>query len=227
MKHSSWYRYDFSQDSDHLIVGFGSNRMFIDRENNKGWEWDNTLKYRFNDCKFNRLFVGDLNNSWWHTGYEGLSGYGPYALRDFLLEKTKESGATKTLYLGVSMGGYGAVLLGCLTNATKVMAFSPQTYLTEKRWIKSELHKKFKGYDIDESLTDLKRVLEKTNNHKTIYKIWYGKKNKNDSKAIKRISHIDNVFVNTVESKKHNVAKIVIDSGVFKKEIYEFLGVNL
>lgn len=224
---SSWYRYDFSQDSEHLIVGFGSIRMFVDRQNNKGWEWDNTFKYKFSNCKFNRMFIGDLNNSWWHTGYEGLPSYGPYALRDFLLEKIKESGATKTLYLGVSMGAYGAILFGCLTGATKVMAFSPQTYLTKHRWRKSELHRKFEGYEIDTSLTDLKIVLEEKNNYKTIYKIWYGEYNKPDDKAIKRISNIENVFINTVKSKRHNIAPIVIKSGIFKEEIYEFLGVHL
>ena len=108
---NSWYRYDFSNDSPYLIVGFGSVRMF-DRKKNKGFEWDNILKYKFNYLNFNRMFVGDINNSWWHTTYEGLDGYGPYVLKDFLCSKIKECGATKTLFLGVSMGGYGAILFG-------------------------------------------------------------------------------------------------------------------
>jgi len=188
----------------------------------KGFEWDNLLKYKFGDLKFNRLFIGDINNSWWHTNYEGLAGYGPYVLANFLNKKIKESGAIKTLYLGVSMGGYGAILFGCLTNATKVMAFSPQTALSEKRREK-QLNRKFEGYDIDESLTNLKTVLRENNNHKTIYKIWYGGFNGNDTKAAKRISYDDNVFIYPIESSKHNIIKYVIKSGEFKKEIHSFM----
>ena len=225
MEERRWYRYDFSKSCDHLIVGFGSVRMFIDREMNKGFEWDNLLKYKFGDLTFNVLFVGDLNNSWWHTNYEGLPGHGPYILRDFLLEKIKQSGATKTLYLGVSMGGYGALLFGCLTKATKVMAFSPQTMLTNARK-KKNLNRAFEGFEIDETLTDLKQVLEEKNNHETIYNIWYGRLNNSDTKAAKRVSHIDNVFIHPIESSKHNVVKPTIESGVFRKEIEKFLTKN-
>lgn len=65
MKYGPWFRYDFSQNSEYLIVGFGSVRMFVDRKDNKGWEWDNTFNKRFTKYKFNKLFVGDINNSWW------------------------------------------------------------------------------------------------------------------------------------------------------------------
>lgn len=223
MKVGPWYRYDFSQNSEYLIVGFGSVRMFVDRKNNKGWEWDNTLKHRFKDFKFNRLFVGDINNSWWHTKYEGLSGHGPYVLRDFLLDKIKESGATKTLYLGVSMGGYGALLFGCLTEATKVMVFSPQTILSKGRRIRKKLNEKFKPYDVDESLTDLKQVLEEKGNNKTIYKVWHGSLNKSDAAAAKRISHINNVFIHPIKTKNHNPITKALKSGVFTDEVIDFL----
>jgi len=216
-----WYRYDFSEKSDHLIIGFGSLRMF-NRKKKRGFEWDNLLKYKFGYLKFNRLFVGDINNSWWHTDYEGLLGYGPLVLRDFLLKKIKESGATKTLCLGVSMGGYGSLLLGCLTGATKCMAFSPQTLLSEGRRRKS-LNRKFEGFDIDESLTDLRRVLLEQNNNKTIYKIWHGSLNGNDKLAANRLSKCKNVFIYPVNTSRHNPIKLVIKSGDFKKEIESFI----
>jgi len=216
-----WYRYDFSKTTDFLVIGFGSDRMF-NRKPNKGFEWDNLLKYKFGHLNFNTLFVGDVNNSWWHTNYEGLDGYGPHTLVNFLNEKIKECGATKTLYLGVSMGGYGAILFGCLTNATQVMSFSPQTYLTKQRYRKAKLYKKFANYDIDESLTDLKIVLEENPNN-TIYKIWYGDFNKGDKHAASRISHIENVYTYGIESSNHPVIQPVIKSGEFEKEFYSFL----
>jgi hypothetical protein len=222
MKYGPWFRYDFSQNSDYLIVGFGSVRMFIDREKNKGWEWDKTFNKRFTEYKFNKLFVGDINNSWWQTSYEGLSGYGPLVLRDFLLEKIKESGATKTLFLGVSMGGYGSILFGCLTKATKVMAFSPQTMLSDGRRKRKNLYEKFKPYDIDENLTDLKKVLKIYENNETIYKIWYGKFHKGDTEAAKRISEFKNVFLFPIDTNKHNPIMQVFKSGDFTREVINF-----
>ena len=78
-------------------------------------------------------------------------------------------------------------------------------------------------FDVDESLTDLKQVLEEKNNDKTIYKIWYGDKNTSDTGAANRLSHINNVLLRPVQTKKHNPIRIVMRSGVFKEEVINFL----
>jgi hypothetical protein len=222
MEPLKWYRYDFSKDSEYLIVGFGSVRMFDPKmRGKKGFEWDNLLRYKFGYLNFNTLFVGDVRNSWWHTEYSGLDGIGPFTLSKFLDEKIKESKAKKTLFLGVSMGGYGAILFGCLNNATQVMAFSPQTFITKRRR-KKTLDAKFYGYNIDESLTDLKDVLTNYDNGKTVYKIWYGNENLSDKKAAKRIENFKNVYIYQINSSKHPVITPVIDNGIFKKELEKF-----
>jgi len=188
----------------------------------KGFEWQNLFKYKYNDLDFKKLFVADIHNSWWHTKFGNLPGTGPLTLKKFLDEKIKEANVEKTLFVGVSMGGYGAILFGCLMEATKVISVSPQTYLTEMRRRKS-LNKKFEGYDIDESFTDLKDVLKRTKNDKTIYKIWHGSLNKTDIKAANRISNLKNVYVNTVNSSNHVVIKPLLKSGKFRDEIVDFL----
>jgi hypothetical protein len=218
---SQWFLEDFSSKSKHLVVGFGSVRMFSEIKN-KGFDWVNLFKYKYNDLDFKKLFVADIRNSWWHTEYKGLTGIGPPVLKKFLNEEIKKANASKTLYVGVSMGGYGAILFGCLTNATKVMAISPQTNLTETRR-KKQLIRKFENYDIDESLTDLKSVLENKKNNKTIYKIWHGSSNTGDSKAAERISHIKNVNIYPIKSSKHNVIQPILKNGVFRKELEDFL----
>ena len=217
-----WFEEDFSGNSKHLVVGFGSLRMFH-KTKKKGFEWQNLFKYKYNDLDFKKLYVADIRNSWWHTKFGNLPGIGPPTLTKFLLEKIKKANVEKTLFVGVSMGGYGAILFGCLTNATKVMAVSPQTFLTEARLYKKGLNEKFKGYDVDETYTDLKDVLRNTKNNKTIYKIWYGKLNGGDSKAVKRISHIKNVHIHSVNSSKHVVITPVLKSGLFREEMVEFL----
>ena len=216
-----WFEEHFLENSKHLVVAFGSYRMF-NKAKKRGFDWFNVLQYKYKDLKFSKLFVADSRNSWWHTEYPGLPGIGPPVLQDFLIQEIKKSKAKKTLYVGVSMGAYGAILFGCLTGATKVMAVSPQTMLTETRRRK-QLNRKFEEYDIDESYTDLKDVLENTENDKTIYKIWHGRLNKGDTKAAKRISHIKNINIYPVESRKHNVARLVLKSGVFRQELVDFL----
>lgn len=216
-----WFAQDFSGKSKNLVVGFGSVRMFH-KTKKKGFEWQNLFKYKYNDLEFKKLFVADIRNSWWHTKFGNLPGIGPPTLEKFLNAKIEEANVEKTLYVGVSMGGYGAILFGCLTKATKVMAFSPQTYLTETRRRKS-LDKKFEGYKIDESFTDLKDVLERSKNYKTIYKIWYGDSNKGDSKAAQRISHLKNIYINPVNSSMHVVIRPVLKNGIFREEIVDFL----
>ena len=218
---SQWFLEDFSSKSKNLVVAFGSVRMF-DKTKKKGFEWQNLFKYRYNDLDFKKLFVADIRNSWWHTKYGNLPGIGPPVFKKFLNKEIEKANVEKTLYVGVSMGAYGALLFGCLTEATKVMAISPQTMLTETRRRK-QLNRKFEGYDVDESYTDLKPILENTQNDKTIYKIWHGRLNAGDTKAAKRISHIKNVNVYPVESAKHNVARLILKSGVFRKELVEFL----
>jgi len=221
MKKELWYKYDFSYQSDSLLVGFGSAEMF-DKDNNKKFEWNNYFKFKLSHLNFNRLFVADVNNSWYHTRYYGLNGDGPHVLKNFLNEKIEECGATKTLYLGTSMGGYGAILLGCLTNATQVMAFSPQTWLTPDRYKKASLLKKFSTCDVDYNLTDLKKVLEETPSS-TIYKIWYGEDNSSDALMAKRISNINNVILKPVPTSVHGSFKLPIRSGEVRTEIEKFL----
>jgi len=216
-----WFKEDFSGKSKHLVVAFGSVRMF-DKTKKKGFEWENLFKYKYNDLDFKKLFVADIRNSWWHTSFGDLPGIGPNTLTKFLLEEIDEANVEKTLFVGVSMGGYGSILFGCLTKATKVMAFSPQTYLTERRR-KKQLNRKFKGYDIDESFTDLEVVMNRVKNNQTIYKIWYGKMNGHDKKAATRISNMKNVYTYEINSSRHVVVRPVISSGVFRKELVEFL----
>jgi len=188
----------------------------------KGFEWQNLFKYKHNDLDFKKLFIADIRNSWWHTSFGNLPGIGPPTLTKFILEKIEEANVEKTLFVGVSMGGYGAILFGCLTKATKVMAFSPQTYLTETRRRK-QLNKKFEGYDIDESYTDLKEVLKREKNDKTIYKIWCGEFNGYDRRAANRLKKIKNIYTYQVNSSRHVVIKPVLKSRMFRKELVEFL----
>jgi hypothetical protein len=215
-----WFLRDYSAKSNCLVIGFGSLRMFH-KTRKRGFEWQNLFRYKYGDLEFKKLFVADIRNCWWHTEFDGLEGDGPPSLKTFLLNEIKKANVEKTLYVGVSMGGYGAILFGCLTNATKVMAFSPQTNISKGK--RERIYRKFGPAKFYEDFIDLKNVIENTENKKTVYKIWYGNLNNNDTIAAKRISHLENIHIYPIRSSKHNVITPVLKQGLFREELESFL----
>ena len=76
----------------------------------------------------NRLFVRDPRSGWYNGFVDGLGG-NPHEVSaslasSFACLSSSWSGAT-----GSSMGGYAALLYGCLLGLDSVLAFSPQTIL--------------------------------------------------------------------------------------------------
>lgn len=94
---------------EHTIATFAS----LERPHR--YEWGATLDL----MPVNGLYFCDPAKSWWH-----------YCVEDVLrvIEKYKPR-----LLIGVSMGGYGALLFGQLTGIP-VRAFSPQTTLEPVEW---------------------------------------------------------------------------------------------
>jgi hypothetical protein len=88
-----------------------------------------------------QALIRDPRQAWYHRG---LPGYGDdlMSLRDPLQAIVERSGATRTVFVGVSAGGYAALLFGSLLGADAVLAFGPQTTidmdtlhsLGDRRW---------------------------------------------------------------------------------------------
>lgn len=202
-------------DSKHLIIPLSSY--------NRNFEWLKTIKYLEKKYTFSKMWIQDPTNAYWQGKYDNVPGYGPHALAEFVNNKILESGATKILIIGVSMGGYGAILLGCLCNVDVVLAISPQTQILEYRKQKYHLKEKWQGLNINIEELDLKNVLTKYDTRKTIYKIFYGDKNTYDSNYAKRMSDFSNVKLFPVDSRKHTIARFLIDNGTLQKHLKSFL----
>ena len=203
-----WYEDDFSGDHKVLICAMGSSKIVPGK-----FEWANVWTGMYNDLKFKKMRLGDHNISWYHTTFPGLDGYGPFTLAKFMKKKIEEANVERVMLMGLSMGGYGAIMLGCILGVDEVVTFSPQTWLTPQRYKKANLHKKFEGLDIDENITDLKNLLEQRDQEKTMYHIYYGRHNGGDTKMAKRISHIKNVVLHPVNSARHTVARELVKDG--------------
>lgn len=212
-----FYITDFRK-SDYLFIAFGSYAA-------KEFEWFNTFSRYENKYCFSKMWISDLSNSYWHGKFQGIDN-GVIGLSDFIKLKIKESGALYVICFGLSMGGYGATLLGSLCNVTMVLSFSGQTFINEVRRTKYNLYEKWKDLNVDENLVDLKILFKNINmNNRTIYKITYGINHLADSEQAKHLKNERGVELYPINTDKHNTAYWVIKSGMFDKFINEFFNI--
>jgi predicted esterase YcpF (UPF0227 family) len=216
-----WYKQDFTPKSKTLVIALGS--AYDKAYDPNKFEWFNTTDSLSSISEFKKLFVKDMIYGWYQTQFEGLEKPGPHCLANFLKEKVKESGAKRTLIIGASMGGYGAILLACLANLDLAIAISPQTHLDKRVWNKYKLENKFKDLNINKEETDLKVILKRYGNKYSQYHIYFGKYHEIDLDYAERISHFPGVKLFPLESARHTVGKIMRDSGMTKDIILKFI----
>lgn len=219
-----WFNTDFTGKSRSLLIAMAGMAVKTPGK----FEWQNTWTYKYKNLDYKKLYIADLIKSWWwgmkpKELHDHPPGHGPFALAEFLREKIKEADVDQFAIMGLSMGGYGAIMLGALLEADEVIAFSPQTRLTDFRYKKAKLAEKYKGLDIDESLTDLNSFLRKYQNNKTVYRIYYGALNRIDTGHANNIKEFNNVILCPVQSKKHTVARILIQDGTVSDVIKRFI----
>ena len=176
-----------NQKSDILVVSFaGHDVMFggtpkLEFVNNFAFEFVNFFAKHFSDI--DQHFYIDKNKTSYHKGIDGKTNCVEETVT-FL--KNEIQNYKKVIFIGVSSGGYAAILFGSLLNVSQVIAFIPQTIRRDKK--------------IDEKYRDVSPFINDT----TQYHL-YGNLSildKNDPHHIshcERISHHRNVFVNTIE----------------------------
>lgn len=209
-----WYSTDFDHDSDVLLISMGSQKR-----NPKKFEWRAVWTFKHSYLTFKKMYLTDRSRSWWHAIKEPeFNGkYGILALCDFIKDKIDEAGVKRVYIMGSSMGGYGAILMGALLdNINEVFAYSPQTFLTRKRYVKTKLDQKFENLDIDYSLTDVADVLNESKTE-TIYHLFYPQRNKSDVQHIKRVKHFPNIKIYPVDQSGHVTSSRLCKNGTVTK----------
>ncbi len=209
-----FYMQDFIGE-EHLIIamsGYGQD-----------FEWFRTMKKYGVDLPFNKLWLRDLKASYWHGIFPGV-GVGPFEFAEFIKEKIEESKSKKVLMMGLSMGGYGATLFGCLCNVDLVLSFSGQSHLPKFRRDKYNLDEKWNGLNVDRKYTDLKNIFKEYNsNNKTAYKLFFGKENKTDRSHVERLESERGVKLYPIDTNSHNSTGPALKSGLAGKIIRGFL----
>lgn len=155
------------EDTDTLIVSFaGYNKMYAGIVR---FEFANFLNTHF--ANTDRHFYMDTKLNLYHQGIAGISNTIDETVAYL---KTEIAKYKKVVFIGVSSGGYAAILFGSLLNVTSVLAFIPQTVRIKK--------------DIDEKYRDLREHI----NGSTKYYI-YGDTSITNEKDFHHIRHCEHI----------------------------------
>ena len=106
--------------------------------------------FRAKDVPVNKLFIRDNFGLWYHAGLEGLTtGIDDTALH--IANFVDDHGFDRVSTIGISSGGYAALLLGELIGANSIHSLSPRTRLYQD----AETHADRNRDGVSESLTKL------------------------------------------------------------------------
>lgn len=212
-------------NSENLIVTFAGLNNFFQatghQERTQPFEFLNYLSKTVpenTDCIF---FVDNHKpQCWYHKGFKDITKNIDESVI-YLNKIIKRKPYKKIIFMGVSMGGYAAILFGAKCNVTNVIAFVPQTILTNEK-----KHKK-------EKYNNLKTVIHNCN-------IRFAKKKTNfllignkDCCPVKdNLHHISHCYnLQDLENVKINVydqvdMKMLRDSGIIKGFLDEIFLTN-
>lgn len=113
------FLFEQQPDSQQLVVIFSG----VNAKSFMGYKLLKTLQ-----C--NKLFIRDPNKSWYHGKISGLS----QNIKELTGHLKKICGFFETkniTFIGSSMGGYAALLLGIELKVGKIIAFGPQIYINK------------------------------------------------------------------------------------------------
>ena len=180
-----------------LLVSFaGHDKMFGQIQR---FEFVNFFNTFFKNI--DRHFYIDVHTNSYHSGIEGISRNIDETVE--YLRKEIEN-YKNIVFLGVSSGGYAAILFGSLLNIQSVVAFIPQTIRRDKI--------------VDEKYRDISLYINNTTRY-----FLYGDTSLNDSQHIHHISHCERIAsrsnVYLIKKKKFNL-KEMRDSGELYRIIY-------
>jgi hypothetical protein len=115
-------RYICNQPSNRLVVTFAS----INFPSGKYSTYST-----FDGISASRLIVNDCDAQWYHNGVSGLGGDINEVTNSlqFILRRLDIQYST---FYGMSMGGYGAILFGCLLEVDRIVAINPEVILFTK-----------------------------------------------------------------------------------------------
>lgn len=196
------------KNTDTVIISFGG--MGIDLNGESQYALVSTLEKE----NISTIYLKDQANVWYFNGVRGLSidVMSTVSGINDLLSKIKHK---KTIFFGVSSGGFAAILYGALCNADLVVTVNPQTLL--QKGVECFAHGNlYKLKWCNENDIFYRDLLNLTVPEKTKIEIYYGKDEPVDIFHSTRMKDVDNVSLHSEQGTHGTVAPILRDNGKLK-----------
>jgi hypothetical protein len=166
MDNNSYYEIDIS-GSEILIISFTSQGKTI--RDVQSYDFFNFLENKFSYAS--RYFYLDIHRSCYHKGIQDKSTNISETV-EYLKHKVKKY--KQVIFIGLSSGGYAALLYGSLVGVSHVIAFFPQTIL--------------RSPNINEQYRDISKYINDTTNYHL-----YGDLSKTNAIDCHHISHCERI----------------------------------
>ena len=205
-------------NSNSLLVTFGGIKQGMGMP---VYEFYNSLK----TIKCDKVFIKDIYQAWYHKGInEDINNIAK--LKELLKSIIEKKVYTKVVFIGNSMGGYGAILFGVLLNIDKVIAFSPQTFIDrmnrfwykDNRW-SNEITNVYLNNSNQKRFYDLNTYLKKKS-YSTKIDVYYSKNDKLDCYHSQKLNKQSNIRFYSFDKGNHNLIKVLRDDGELITIIY-------
>ncbi len=168
----------------------------------------------------NRVFVRDLQCSWYHRGAPGL-GRTIDEIAGSLRRLIEQERPSRVVTTGSCAGGYAALLFGSLIGADAVVAFAPRTYLGRGLRVRHldyrAIREMWPLYDRsvgDRRYFDLKRVLaagaERSN---TDCRVYVSTASRIDMANARRLRGLPNLVMSEHDEGGHRLVRALRDRG--------------
>jgi pimeloyl-ACP methyl ester carboxylesterase len=160
-----------------------------------------------------KLFVSDPHASWYNAGLPGVGGT-PEEIAAGIKRELDRLGATRIVTFGSSMGGYAAILFGCLLGAERAVALGPQTLLDQGL-------RHAPPADLDLQVSDLTPIVRGA--RETEIDLVAGWDDHVDIFHVQRLASLPSVRVLALRHRRHAFAKDLFREGELVPLISELL----
>ncbi len=167
----------------------------------------------------NKIFIRDFSQCWYQNGIIDVAN-DIESMKAFLFKQIEAITPNEVIFVGNSMGGYAAILFSLLLKMGKVIAFSPQTFLSphlmiknkDLRWITQKINT-YKCSLFKKKIWDLKPLFHESMHNKKEISIFVSNNHRLDQIHAKHISKFSGVTVYEVEYEGHRVVQYLRDLG--------------
>ena len=166
----------------------------------------------------NRIYVRDIRQAWYQDYVAGDEAFLDSLLGN-VTHYARMMGDHRTVFIGNSMGGFAALLLGILAGADRILAFAPQTFVdplnrlryNDRRWY-PDVFRMYWNFGFFRKSYDVWRYM-RGDFPIPQTRIFCGDGSKIDMAHVKRLEGAANVSVLTYPHVGHGVVRQMKDSG--------------